>query len=1109
MLPPAKKKSRKRIPSEVYEDFMMAIVTNDTEIIDEFLKIKPPLDKRVSFLDDSMTPLTLTCLLGKPEILRKLIKANADVDVKELNDTSPLYVAAQEGHDKIADLLIEAQAEIDFQSADGTSPLYLASQHGHHRVVRSLIEAQASVDLRRSNGASALCIAAQNGHRLVTDLLIRAQADVNIRADNSTTPLYIASHNGHHLIVELLLKARADPNLLHSDGTFPLYVAAYNGHYQVVSLIVDAGAEVNLRDSQGCSSLIIASQNGHRQVVDVLISANVDVNLPANNGATPIYMASQEGHKQVVDVLIKAQADINLLANGDASPIYTAAQEGHDQVVDSLIHANADVNFQRSNGQSLLFIAAQEGHEKVVELLLKSGADPDLPTGNGWLPLHAACKQGHHMVADLLIKAQSDINHLAQGSLSPLLLAIEQGHSRVVELLIKAQAEVDLTISTGVSLFEVAKMLGHDRVTALLQEATASSTASSETLQANELKNSKQALEDVQLSLELNSTLTKAGFVSSRAAMQSVLADVLQEILRKRWNGGQIFVVGSYSEGWGNSLKTLDGRPDVESDIDVMRLIDGRLYHLNYRCNCSEDEKLLVNYENGHIFCPGYASTPANPTTGSNLRPAVDEVSGVRLCCYPLIAPLLTQRLEDSQIPGSVLSALQQELTSSPCHVVHAAPPGHAGEQLRLSTTFLERRLLRSLSTLQGQLFVTIKYIVKKVICHKEGFNAAGLKAYHMKTITFRMLERTPREIWKPENLVFLIRESLLMLINDVRNGCTPQNTDGRIMDHFFLCDAALYLKGVDRSQSMLQTLEATIQVLEEVTANLPQFILKFIKSLKPVSDSGRFYFHPFLILPYLNQNPIPLSGRIEYHEIYDVVRKSLLCLTHDGSSYQSQLYLTEIIARLPDSARTTREVLRALACLKFGYKDSAKKIIKYTRSFKVSRGFDLQAEDLLAAEATPEKVWNHLRTQDSAWKFNFHFETRPEFQFLPELWAACFPTQTLNFDTCFYINFDAMLQSMRFQLLVDEEETTVQSWIRDVAGREDADEQEVTVALLCLRDEALFKPLLDRAQWFPAGIPKRILEELKARFREDNWNDSSQWGLQQLNQILERLLLR
>uniref|UniRef100_A0A1I8HYI3 Mab-21 domain-containing protein n=1 Tax=Macrostomum lignano TaxID=282301 RepID=A0A1I8HYI3_9PLAT len=581
---------------------------------------------------------------------------------------------------------------------------------------------------------------------------------------------------------------------------------------------------------------------------------------------------------------------------------------------------------------------------------------------------------------------------------------------------------------------------------------------------------------DDKLSKQLHKRLSQAGFVDSRASLQSALGDVLQQILQKRiGNLNIVFVVGSYSEGWGNNLVTLNGRTDIESDIDVMQLILGRLYHLRDWCQCREVKiSDAVEYRNGHIFVQGFASNPAQTSHGTALRPSVDHVPACRLCCYPSIAPLLPDRASKSHIRSQVLDALRKELETSPCHAVHAASPTKRGEELRLSTTFLERRLLRSLTTLQGQLFVTLKYLVKKVICPRVN----GMKAYHAKTVTFRMLEETAQSEWKPENFVKLLRRALKMLLNSVMKSSIQDkretNKDGEVMEHFFLCDAAIYLKGANSRDA-----QEIANVLKDVLENLHQHLNDLMNYVQPTDASGRFAFHPFLILPILDHKPVSGKGSIEYHQIYDVVREGICQLCFSDCGAESQEALMKLIGRLPVCARSAREALRALAFLKFEQSDSALKVLTNCEWFRVSRGIDWP-ERSRVTDATPEFVWKHLKSCDSAWKFCFEFKEIPTLKFLPKPLSSCciINLEHVAYD-CYYVNFEAVLQTLRLEL--SSNRVMADKWVEDVLNREDADGQEMLLcALSCTSSEQLSKVSgkLKSAAYLNAHADRLLLEK-------------------------------
>ena len=52
---------------------------------------------------------------------------------------TPLDVAAEGGHDGVVKILIDAEADPDIRKSDGATPLHLASEKGHDGVVDLLL----------------------------------------------------------------------------------------------------------------------------------------------------------------------------------------------------------------------------------------------------------------------------------------------------------------------------------------------------------------------------------------------------------------------------------------------------------------------------------------------------------------------------------------------------------------------------------------------------------------------------------------------------------------------------------------------------------------------------------------------------------------------------------------------------------------------------------------------------------------------------------------------------------------------------------------------------------------------------------------------------------
>lgn len=74
------------------------------------------------------------------EVVQLLVGANADVNSKDSNKSSPLAWAVTGGlHDIIDYLLTAGGVDIEYQDAENWTPLFLASKLGHDRVMHTVI----------------------------------------------------------------------------------------------------------------------------------------------------------------------------------------------------------------------------------------------------------------------------------------------------------------------------------------------------------------------------------------------------------------------------------------------------------------------------------------------------------------------------------------------------------------------------------------------------------------------------------------------------------------------------------------------------------------------------------------------------------------------------------------------------------------------------------------------------------------------------------------------------------------------------------------------------------------------------------------------------------
>jgi ankyrin repeat protein len=77
---------------------------------------------------DGYTALMFACVLTNKEIVRELLKAVADTELKNKNGDTALMIASQFGHEEIVDELLKAGANPELENKDGNTAYSLAKK---------------------------------------------------------------------------------------------------------------------------------------------------------------------------------------------------------------------------------------------------------------------------------------------------------------------------------------------------------------------------------------------------------------------------------------------------------------------------------------------------------------------------------------------------------------------------------------------------------------------------------------------------------------------------------------------------------------------------------------------------------------------------------------------------------------------------------------------------------------------------------------------------------------------------------------------------------------------------------------------------------------------
>jgi len=141
-----------------------------------------------------------------PCVMKVIIEAIGDVNVRNIYGETPLGLAAAGGKTKMAKMLLEAGAYADFPDKQHRTALMKAADGGHAGIVAMLIEHGADVNAVDRHQETALMMAAAWGHHKVVQALVRGGAACDVPNKEGWTAMTFAQDLGHTEVVKILEK---------------------------------------------------------------------------------------------------------------------------------------------------------------------------------------------------------------------------------------------------------------------------------------------------------------------------------------------------------------------------------------------------------------------------------------------------------------------------------------------------------------------------------------------------------------------------------------------------------------------------------------------------------------------------------------------------------------------------------------------------------------------------------------------------------------------------------------------------------------------------------------------------------------------------------------
>lgn len=449
--------------------------------IDEVRKLsvdKEILNKQTA---DKETALMIAVEKGKKEICEILLKADANLMLKDSEGRNVLHIAILEGNVDIVNLFLTNKDLINSSAFDNVTPFMLAARLENRSICENLLKASADPLLYDNNNFNALhhaisggqietikwllshkefskkltrqkqrsthytplMLSASLGQTEVCNLLLQINQNSSKKNEHGWTALHFAANYGRLETVRLLSNDKSLVNLEANDKKTPLLKAAELGFHEICAVLVKAGANPAAKDEQGFNALHYAARTGKVEVVKSLFHSNSQlketINSTDRSGKTALMLATKYGSLEVCKYLLGCEAEINLFDENRWNALHYAVSNNRVEIVKLFSDNNKLVSSKTLDKATPLLLAAEKGYREICEILLKAGADPRTPGKDKRNALHTAVAFGKVEVVRLLsTNPQVKNSQTATDLETPLIIAVDMGHIEICEILIKA-----------------------------------------------------------------------------------------------------------------------------------------------------------------------------------------------------------------------------------------------------------------------------------------------------------------------------------------------------------------------------------------------------------------------------------------------------------------------------------------------------------------------------------------------------------------------------------------------------------------------------------------------------------------------------------------------
>ena len=417
------------------------------------------------------TPLHIALLNGAPmSKIQHIIGLTQDVNIRNKNGDSPLYIAAVNNMEQVGKLLLEKGADIFSTNKDNNSPLRLALKNGgrlqswlitsrtivstdgsgntvlHYAAdweyadaIKTLLEKGADINAKNANGETCIFNAAKSDNPSIIQMLVDGGASVRDRDNLGSTPLHIAVRWGAQKSAEKLIKLGININAQNSAGKSPLAEAVIANKYDVTKYLLENGADPNSCDANGITILMDTIRAQNAQIVKLLLNYGANPNLQQINGQNAYHEAAYMANTEII-ALIRNAGGNPLSRDKEGNTPFSIVLKKDINVINEVL--GNSYNITDSDGNSPLHIVVKnKGSTTLLRTLIDRGYPLDTRNADGYTPLNYAIEAGNLNMAEILLeKGANPFQTIDKKGTNGVTIALDKADKKMIENIVKYAA---------------------------------------------------------------------------------------------------------------------------------------------------------------------------------------------------------------------------------------------------------------------------------------------------------------------------------------------------------------------------------------------------------------------------------------------------------------------------------------------------------------------------------------------------------------------------------------------------------------------------------------------------------------------------------------------